>query len=233
MKRVGFIGAYDKTNLIICLAKILATQNKKVLIVDTTVEQKFKYIVPTLNPTMTYITNWQEFDVAVGFKSMQQICQYLGITSLEEEYDFVLMNIDSYENANSMNVYENNNNFFVTAIDMYSIRKGLEIFNGLEKTLRISKIIFSNDMKEEETEYIERLSENQFLEWEEKVIFFPIMLEDRYAEMDGQMIYKVPLKSMSSLYKESVAILVSRITNNDITINEAKKHIKILEKEGI
>jgi hypothetical protein len=59
------------------------------------------------------------------------------------------------------------------------------------------------------------------------------MLEDRYAEMDGQMIYKVPLKSMSSLYKESVAILVSRITNNDITINEAKKHIKILEKEGI
>ena len=51
MKKVGFIGAYDKANLIMCLAKILSMKNKRVLIVDTTAEQKFRYIVPTLQPT--------------------------------------------------------------------------------------------------------------------------------------------------------------------------------------
>ena len=67
MKKVGFVGAFDKTDLIIYIAKILAVLKKKVLIVDTTLTQKAKYIVPALNPTMSYITEFEEIDIAVGF----------------------------------------------------------------------------------------------------------------------------------------------------------------------
>ena len=40
MKKIGFIGAYDKTDLIVYVAKILTTLDQKVLVIDATVNQK-------------------------------------------------------------------------------------------------------------------------------------------------------------------------------------------------
>ena len=48
MKTIGFIGAYDKTDLIIYIARILTAMNKRVLVIDTTFLQKAKYIVPAI-----------------------------------------------------------------------------------------------------------------------------------------------------------------------------------------
>ena len=39
MDIIGFIGVYDKTDLLLNIAKILATMKKRVLIMDTTIEQ--------------------------------------------------------------------------------------------------------------------------------------------------------------------------------------------------
>lgn len=52
MEKIGFIGGYDKTDLIIYVAKILTELGKKVLILDTTKKQKTRYIVPAINPTI-------------------------------------------------------------------------------------------------------------------------------------------------------------------------------------
>ena len=49
--KIGFIGAYDKTDLIIYIAKILTTLKKKVLVIDATTKQKARYVVPVINPT--------------------------------------------------------------------------------------------------------------------------------------------------------------------------------------
>ena len=53
MKTIGFIGAYDKTDLIIYIARILTAMNKRVLVIDTTFLQKAKYIVPAISPAKT------------------------------------------------------------------------------------------------------------------------------------------------------------------------------------
>ena len=37
MKRIGFIGAYDKTDLILNIAKILTIMQQRVLMVDSTI----------------------------------------------------------------------------------------------------------------------------------------------------------------------------------------------------
>ena len=65
MKKVGFIGAYDKTDLIIYVAKILTALNKSVLIVDATTTQKSRYVVPAINPTVKYVTEYEEIDIAL------------------------------------------------------------------------------------------------------------------------------------------------------------------------
>lgn len=65
MKKIGFIGAFDKTDLLIQVAKILTQAGRKTIVIDTTINQKAKYIVPVINPTKTYITEFEGFDVAV------------------------------------------------------------------------------------------------------------------------------------------------------------------------
>lgn len=233
MKKVGFIGTIDKTNLILSIAKILTVKSKRVLIIDVTVEQKLKYIVPTVHPTKTYITTWDDIDVAVGFEDLNQICEYAGIKKLEDEYDVVLFNIDDGEAINKMQIYEDDVNLFVTAVDLYSIRKGMEIFGNIKKPMKMIKIIFSIIMDDAENEYIDSEAENYRVEWEGKHIFFPLILEDRYTEMANQLIYKIGFREMSQMYKDSLAHLIGVIFKDEIKENDVKKLIKNFEKDGV
>ena len=75
MKKIGFIGAYDKIDVILCIAKVLTMARKKVLIIDNTITQKCKYIVPVINPTKSYVTTNEDIDVAVGFESIPKLKQ--------------------------------------------------------------------------------------------------------------------------------------------------------------
>ncbi len=89
MKKIAFIGAYDKTDFLLYVAKIMTAFEKKILIVDTTVTQKAKYVVPVIHPTSSYITEFEEMDVAVGFSDLDEIRGYLGLSSEEElPYDY-------------------------------------------------------------------------------------------------------------------------------------------------
>ena len=50
MERVGFIGAFDKTDMLVQLAKIMTVLRKKVIVIDSTINQKAKYIITVINP---------------------------------------------------------------------------------------------------------------------------------------------------------------------------------------
>ena len=92
MKKVAFIGAYDKTDMLIYLAKILTLMNKKVLLVDNTTLKKSRYIVPTMTPTAKYVTTYDGIDIAIGFCDMQDLQEYLGIANFDE-YDYIVGDI--------------------------------------------------------------------------------------------------------------------------------------------
>ena len=72
MERVGFIGGYDKTDLIIYVAKILTETGNRVLILDTTKKQKTRYVVPVINPTISYITEFVHIDVELDLKILKR-----------------------------------------------------------------------------------------------------------------------------------------------------------------
>ena len=122
MKKIGFIGAYDKMDFILYVAKMLTALNNKVLIVDSTVNQKAKYIVPVINPTKSYITEFEGIDVAVGFYSFEQINNYLlNPEETELGYDIILLDIDSAETFENFVMYDAELNYFVTSFDLFSL----------------------------------------------------------------------------------------------------------------
>ena len=159
MRKIGFIGAYDKTDLIINVAKILTATKKKVLIVDATILQKSRYIVPVINPTKMYVTEYEDIDVAIGFSNFGDIKKYLG-TPVEEEldYDIVFVDTDNIQGYMQFDLQDAEKRYFVTSFDLYSLKKGLETLTGLENMTSLTKVYFSKDMLKEDDDYLNYLS---------------------------------------------------------------------------
>ena len=106
MERIGFIGTYDKTDFIIYVARVLVELGKKVLVIDSTVNQKAKYVVPAINPTVSYVTEYEGIDVAVGFKDYSGIKRYLGMPeSAMLTYDYILLDIDNPNLLGDFDIY--------------------------------------------------------------------------------------------------------------------------------
>ena len=124
MRKIGFVGTFDKTDLLLQIAKILTAMGIKTIVIDSTINQKAKYVVPVINPTTTYITEFEEFDVAVGFKNFDEMEQYLGLGETEGlEYDIALIDTDSSNVFNTFGMQDAYINYFVTTFDLFSLKK--------------------------------------------------------------------------------------------------------------
>lgn len=231
MKTVGFIGGYDKIDLVLYIARILTIAKKKVLLIDATQNQKAKYIVPTITPTTTYVTDFEGFDVAVGFKDIESVKQYMGIGKKTLDYDVVLMDIDNQDKFVSFNAAANEKNCFVTAFDLYSLKKGLEILNKLEKPIKLTKVYFAPDMLKEQDDYLEYLALGFKIKWDKDIYNFPIELGNYSVIIENQIISKIKLKGVSEYYKQSLQFLMQMLFAEDLSNKELEKAFRILEKE--
>lgn len=222
MKKIGFIGAYDKTDLILYVAKVLVEANKKILVVDTTITQKARYIVPCIAPSKYYITEYEKIDVAVGFNSLDEIKKYSGVDELQ--YDFILMDIDNNENFNEFEMEKANKNYFVTGFDSYSLKKGLEVIGKMDDKLLMKKVLFSQEMLEEEDDYLNFLSFYYSVRWENEKIYFPYENGDNSAIIENQRTARIRFKNLSDSYKEGLYLIALDLMP-DIKNSEIRKII--------
>lgn len=230
MKKIGFIGAYDKIDLILYIAKLLRAMGKKIMIIDATILQKAKYIVPVVNPTTSYVTEFEEMDVAVGFKDMDSIKEYLGMPlHAEFEYDYILYDIDSPSAFERFNIMDANKKYFVTAFDLYSLKRGLEILAGLRESIQITKVLFSKNATKEEDEYLNYLALGYKISWSEERVYFPFDTNDQSVLMENQRVSKVKLKKLSTQYKESLMYITEDILEGQ-EVNDLRKVFRQLER---
>ena len=212
MDKIGFVGAYDKTDVILYIAKIISLIGKKVLVIDSTINQKAKYVVPVINPTKSYITNFEGMDIAVGFNNLQQIQEYL--TESIEIYD----------------MKEANKNYFVTSFDLYSLKKGIEIIDGLNETIQLKKVLFSKYATEEEDDYLNFLSLGHKVIWESERIYFPLELGDQSTIIENQMLSKIKIRKLTNQYKKSLLYMAEEIVKPEER-GKIRKVFRQLEKE--
>lgn len=223
MKKIGFIGGFDKTDLIIYIAKILTQVDKKVLAIDSTIAQKSKYIVPSISPSKTYITEYEKIDVAVGFSNIENIKDYLGIEELE--YDIVLIDVDSNENFEKFNLKEADKNYFITAFDNYSLKKGLEAIGKAKDKSLMTKVIFTRDISQEEEDYLNFLSFYYAVKWDKDKIYFPYDQGDSTAIIENQRAAKISFKNLSIEYRKGLETISAQILP-EVKGAEIKKIIK-------
>lgn len=230
MKKVGFIGMYDKTDLMLNIAKILTTMKKKVIVVDSTLTQKAKYVVPVINPTVTYITDFEDIDVAIGFKNEKEIKEYLGLPENEKlPYDVMLIDADNAESIEVFELGSATKNYFVTAFDLYSLKRGLEILSGLKKPMELTKVLYAKEILKEEDDYLNFLSLGYKVMWSEFKIYFPIENGDWSVLAENQRVAKIKFKKLSAQYKDNLTYITSEILN-DVSENQIRRAVKIIER---
>lgn len=228
MEKIGFVGAYDKTDFIIYIAKILTVLGKRVLVIDSTLNQKAKYIVPVINPTKSYVTQYEDFDVAVGFQNSDDMSDYLGVEKIETLYDIALIDIDSSNVFNNFKMKEAERNYFVTSFDLFSLKKGLEILGGLEEPIRMKKVLFSRNADPEENDYLNFLSSNYKIIWDEEIIYFPFEKGDMSTIIENQRVSRIKFRDLTEEYVNGFSRLAQEITG--VSLNDLKKVYKIIEK---
>ncbi len=230
MKKIGFIGAYDKIDLIMYISKILVATGKKVIVIDSTINQKAKYIVPVIKPTMSYVTEFEGIDVAVGFNNLNEIKEYLGMPlHAELDYDLALIDIDNYDGIEEYDMINAEKNYFVTSFDAFSLKRGLEILSGLKQIMKLTKVLYAKGATKEEDDYLNYLSLGYKVEWEEERVYFPFEVGDQSVIVENQRVAKIKFRKLSNQYKESLIYIVQQILGQDDYF-EIKRIFKQLEK---
>lgn len=231
MRKIGFIGVYDKTDLIIYVAKILTTLKKKVLVIDATTKQKARYVVPVINPTKMYVTEYEDIDIAVGFPNVEDIKRYLGYSEKQEEldYDIVLVDTDNVEGFNTFKLEDSFKNYFVTSFDAYSLKKGLEILSEFKYVISLTKVLFAETMLKEEDDYLNFLALGYKIVWNENRIYFPIENGDLSVIYENQRVAKIKFKRLSIQYKDGLAYMAGEILG-DTSGMTIRRAIKLIEK---
>ncbi len=236
MKKIGFMGAFDKSNFITYAAKVLNLLDYKVLVVDTTSIQKMKYIIPSINPTKSYITSFENIDFAIGFENWTEVERYLGIqydtnddnqieTKRKDLYDFVLIDIDSKNMLEKFDVDSFEKKYFVTSFDTFALKKGVSIFQDLQKTINLTKIEFTYETSKEDEEYLNYISLEYNINWNDYILYFQIMGEDNKVFEENQRLEKIKFKKLSINYKESLSYVIQDICKTE-NINRIKKVMK-------
>jgi len=230
MRKIGFIGAYDKTDFILYLAKILTVMGQKVLVIDGTITQKARYIVPTIEPTTTYVTQFEEIDIAVGLHSIKEVKAYSAIPEINElPYDIALIDVDTAEAVSNFEIETCEKIYFTTSFDMYSIRRGMESISGLHSQIVATKVLFSKDPSKQENDFLNYLSSGSNIRWNDEIIYFPFEHGDQTVIYNNQRVSKIKFRRLSNGYKDGMLCVASQITGEN-NYNNFKKIFKKIEK---
>lgn len=227
MEKINFIGAYDKTDSIMYIAKILTEMKKKVIIVDATITQKSKYVIPTVENKNEYITNYSNMDFAIGFTNYNDIKTYLGMPqSAAFTYDYMLIDIDNSDLLNNFDVYSSKKTYFVTSFDLYALKKGVEVLKRLSLPVEITKVYFSNLMSQSEDDYFNYIATGCRVKWNQDKIYFPLLNEDLDVIKENQRLSKIRFKGLSNEYKTSLMEWTQDICGDSNGVKKACRQIE-------
>lgn len=227
MEKINFIGAYDKTDSIMYIAKILTEMKKKVIIVDATITQKTKYVIPTIDNRNEYIANYANIDFAIGFTNYNDIKTYLGMPqSAAFTYDYMLIDIDNSDLLNNFDVYSSKKNYFVTSFDLYALKRGVEVLKRLSLPVEIMKVYFSNLMSQSEDDYFNYIATGCRVKWNQDKIYFPLLNEDLDVIKENQRLSKIRFKGLSNEYKTSLMEWTQDICGDSNGVKKACRQIE-------
>ena len=181
MEQIGFIGAFDKKDIILNVGRTIAYCGKKTLIVDATSLQRLKYIVPSTQngATPTYVSEYQGMDVALGFMNLKTM--------------------------NSFMVPRMKRVFFCTSYDIYDTKRGVELLKFVQTPLRITKLVLSPDLSAPQKDLLNSLIKKiPNISWADEQVIIADEMADRRNTLENQLTNRLLMKKYTENYKAGI-----------------------------
>ena len=141
----------------------------------------------------------------------------------------MLLDIDNAETIETFGIGSGSKNYFVTAFDLYSLKRGLEILSTLREPIQLTKLLYTKEVLKEDDDYLNFLSLGYKVMWNEYRIYFPIENGDWSVLAENQRVAKIKFKRLSTQYKDSMIFIVGEILNST-SENKIRKAVKIIER---
>ena len=227
MEQIGFIGFYDKKDILLNIGKIFSYLGKKTLIVDATMMQRMCYIVPNVsaNNSITYVSEYQGTDVAVGFMNLGQIAQYLGANQLN--YDFVIIDSDNIQTMYSFMIPNMKKIFYVTSYDKFEVEKSKELFANINEPMILTKVAISSNLNADESNFLVHTLENNYIKFDkDKEVLFEDSDKNRAVILQSQLVNEISFRKFTNTYKDSLEYITALISEGDIQQSEIRRIIR-------
>ena len=112
MQSIGMYGYVDKYDFVIATAKTLEIMGRSVLVIDATSDEKYKYIIPSIDKSQSYLTQYADIDFAIGFNSYEELMNYLNEKGIDiQRYSYVLLDVENYEGYRKFRNFEVNKSY--------------------------------------------------------------------------------------------------------------------------
>ena len=228
MKCIGFVGSVDKTELVMYVAKMLATMGKRTIYIDATSHQKARYIIPTIGgmeDENQYVVQHDGVEFAIGFTNMLELKKYF-LSKGEDftEFEYVIVDTDTNEMCEEYDLKSANNLFFVSSYDKYHIRKGVALLQYMcamkrkadpDAQLPLTKLLYYSDINTADSLFIDNLTENLPLLWVHNTVNYPYDQGDLSINIQNQYSNKIDVRYLSNTYKDAIITTVGIITGDE------------------
>lgn len=234
-KIIGFIGYVDKSEFIINLSKILRIKNKKVLVVDGTLEKRMKYTIPTFDVAQAeQVINYDGIDFAVGFTSLKSVYEYIcNKTSIadNEDYDYIILdidNIDSYEYFKEENICKY---YFFIEHSTISLIRNEELIRKIteerapEDKIEMTKVVFKHYVSRASQKYFEARLMEMNVRWVDIEYELTYMDQDEIANLESELSGYIDISRHTKQYISLVTDIASEILDG-VTAGDIRKMIK-------
>ena len=229
MEQVGFVGAYDKKDLLLYVANVFTKLGLKVLIVDATSTQRFRYVVPSVNAKgISYVSEYIGIDVALGFMNLMGVANFLGTQNLP--YDLVLIDTDNIQTFNSFGLARLKRNFLVTSYDIYEINKIMEILRNVPQEILTTKVIISADINNHQEKHFDHLIGQTKVKTTQDIVEIPDSTINRKQVLQNQIGREITFKKFDETFKNGLeylsAIIMDCFPNFKISQANIKRVIR-------
>lgn len=233
MQVIGMVGYMDKYDFLINIAKVINTMDKAVLVVDATLDQKLKNIVPAMDGVgRSYVTQYNDIDFALGFDSMHDIENYMIDQRINISlYDYILVDVDSPKAYEFFRTRGIDKTYFFIDTNVLSIAKNKEIIKAIrvytsqEDSIKITKVLYRAYMSRAAENYFETQINDYNIKWEEPEYEIQLEEQDKLVDIDSQFSGLIDVKKHTKQYINLLGGMASQILE-DVSAKEVIKAIK-------
>ncbi len=221
MQVMGMYGYVDKYDFVIATARALNIMSKSVLVIDATSDQKYRYIVPTIDNSEKYITQYGEIDFAIGFESYESLEEFLKEKNIDINlYSYVLIDVENADMYSKFKATPVNKSYMYIDTNVLSVAKNEELVRRMREEnpdgeLLFSKILYRAYLSRAATTYLEDKIANYAVKWSDEVYDISTDEQDMMVNIDSQFSGLIDLRKHSKSYIMFMCEYISKMTGEN------------------